>query len=79
MVADTPWPKYNENLVRDDELVLPVQINGKKRADITVAVDASQDEIITAVLALDVVQGYLNGANPRKIIVVPKRIVNIVV
>ncbi len=78
MVADTPWPKYENQLVRDDQLLLPVQINGKKRADISVAAEAGEDEIIAAVLALDVVRGYLDGTQPRKVIVVPKRIVNIV-
>lgn len=78
MIADQSWPSFNPDLVLDNELTMPVQVNGKKRADVTVDADASQDEIIAATLALDVIKGYLNGNQPRKVIVVPKRIVNIV-
>ena len=79
MVAEQPWPQFDPALVVDDTLTLPVQVNGKKRADVTVSAEASQEEIIAATLALDVIRGYLNGQEPRKVIVVPKRIVNIVV
>ena len=79
MVAEQPWPQFDPALVVDDTLTLPVQVNGKKRADVTIAADASQEDIIAATLALDVIKGYLNGQEPRKVIVVPKRIVNIVV
>ncbi len=78
MVADQAWPSFNPDLVVDNELTMPVQVNGKKRADVTINAEASQDEIIAATLALDVVKGYLDGKEPRKVIVVPKRIVNIV-
>ena len=63
----------------DNEITLPVQVNGKKRGDVTVSAEAGQDEIIAATLELDVVKGYLDGKEPRKVIVVPKRIVNIVI
>ena len=79
MVAEAAWPDYDPELVRDDEITLPVQVNGKKRGDVTVSADASQDEIIAATLGLVVVKTYLDGRQPRKVIVVPKRIVNIVI
>lgn len=79
LVADQPWPSFNPDLVIDNEITMPVQVNGKKRGDVTISADANQDEIIAATLALDVVKGYLDGKEPRKVIVVPKRIVNIVV
>jgi leucyl-tRNA synthetase len=60
-------------------VTLPVQINGKKRADVTVARDAKIAEIETAVLALDAVKRALDGKPPKKVIVVPQRIVNVVV
>jgi leucyl-tRNA synthetase len=60
-------------------MTLPVQINGKKRGDLTIARDADQAAVEKAVLAMDVVVKALNGVAPRKIIVVPHRIVNIVV
>ena len=65
-------------LLVEDEITLPVQVNGKKRADVTVARDADQAAIEAAVLALDAVQRALEGKPPRKIIVVPQRIVNVV-
>jgi leucyl-tRNA synthetase len=58
---------------------MPVQINGKKRGDLTIARDADQTAIESAVLALDPVKAALNGQSPKKIIVVPQRIVNVVV
>ncbi len=79
MVATSPWPVYDEMLVIENEIVYPVQINGKKRAELTIARDADQNAVQQAVLALDAVTSALNGQAPKKIIVVPQRIVNIVV
>ena len=59
-------------------ITLPVQVNGKKRADVTVPRDATNAEIEAAVLALDAVQQALDGKRPKKVIVVPQRIVNVV-
>ncbi|MGR6467491.1 leucine--tRNA ligase [Rhizobium sp. PAMB 3182] len=79
LISETGWPAYDEALVADNEIVLPIQVNGKKRAELTIARDADQDAVKEAVLALDQVQHHLNGQPPKKIIVVPQRIVNIVV
>ncbi len=79
MVAQAPWPTYDPDLVIENEIVLPVQINGKKRAELTIAREADQTAVQNAVLALDTVKAALNGQVPKKIIVVPQRIVNIVV
>jgi leucyl-tRNA synthetase len=79
LVAESGWPKPDPALVAEDELVLPVQVNGKKRCDITVSADASEDDIVAATLALDVVRKALDGARPRKVIVVPRRIINVVI
>jgi len=79
LVAAAAWPEFDARLVVDDEVVLPVQINGKKRGDLTIARNADQAAVEQAVLALDFVQSALNGGAPRKIIVVPQRIVNVVV
>ncbi|WP_048644826.1 leucine--tRNA ligase [Nitratireductor soli] len=78
LVAAGAWPDYDPALVVDNEIVLPVQINGKKRGDLTIARDADQSAVEDAVLKLDFVQKILNGAPPRKVIVVPQRIVNVV-
>ncbi|MBN9032914.1 MAG: leucine--tRNA ligase [Rhizobiales bacterium] len=79
LVAKASWPAYEEALTRDNEITLPVQINGKKRAELTIAPDADQNAVQSAVLALEAVQAALAGQTPKKIIVVPQRIVNIVV
>lgn len=79
MIAISPWPVYDEALVIENEIIYPVQINGKKRAELTIARDADQNAVQQAVLALDAVKSALNDQAPKKIIVVPQRIVNIVV
>ncbi|UWU28042.1 leucine--tRNA ligase [Rhizobium sp. WSM1274] len=79
LLARASWPQYDETLVIEDDVVLPVQINGKKRAELTISRDADQNAVTDAVLDLDAVKNALNGQAPKKIIVVPQRIVNIVV
>jgi leucyl-tRNA synthetase len=79
LVATSAWPAYADSLVAENEVTLPVQINGKKRADLTIARDADQSAVEAAVLALEAVQTALGGQKPKKIIVVPQRIVNVVV
>ncbi len=79
LVATRDWPAADESLLADATLVLPVQVNGKKRGELTIDADASQVDVETAVTALDFVQRALDGRRPKKIVVVPKRIVNVVV
>ena len=77
MAAET-WPVLEPDLLLENTVTLPVQINGKKRADVTVARDAKIPEIEAAVLALDAVKRALDGKPAKKVIVVPHRIVNVV-
>jgi leucyl-tRNA synthetase len=79
LVTTAPWPKLEPALLQENTVTLPVQINGKKRAEVTVGRDAQNSEIEAAVLALDAVKRALDGKPPRKVIVVPHRIVNVVV
>jgi leucyl-tRNA synthetase len=79
LVAEAPWPKVEAALLIEDTITLPVQVNGKKRADVTVARQAQNADIEAAVLALDAVKRALEGKSPKKVIVVPQRIVNVVV
>ena len=79
LVATTPWPEFDASLLVEDVIVLPVQVNGKKRGELTIAADASQADVERAALALDFVVRALGGNDPKKIVVVPKRIVNVVV
>ena len=78
LVAAHAWPDFDPALVVDEEIVLPVQINGKKRGDLTIPRDADQVAVEKAVLELDFVIKALDGASPRKVIIVPQRIVNVV-
>ena len=66
------------DLLIEDTVTLPVQVNGKKRAEVTIARDATNAEIEAAVLALDAVKKALDGKSPKKVIIVPGRIVNVV-
>ncbi len=79
LVATEAWPSVEPELLVENTVTLPVQINGKKRAEVTVGRAATIAEIETAVLALDEVKKALDGKSPKKVIVVPQRIVNVVV
>jgi leucyl-tRNA synthetase len=78
LAAQAAWPAIEADLLVEDTITLPVQVNGKRRAEITVAKDADTKTIEEAVLALDAVQRSTEGRPIRKIIVVPQRIVNVV-
>ena len=79
LVTEAEWPKADPALLVDDTVTLPVQINGKRKAQILVAADASKEEVEKLALADHSVQRALGGATPKKVIVVPGRIVNVVV
>ena len=78
LVAAAAWPVFDPDLVADDAITLPVQINGKKRGDIMVPAAAAPAEVEALALGADFVIAHLSGATPKKVIVVPGRIVNIV-
>ncbi|WP_333823230.1 leucine--tRNA ligase [Pinisolibacter sp.] len=78
LVSQAAWPVVDRALVIDDTVTLPIQINGKKRAELTIARSAGEAEVREAVLALDAVKAALGGKDPKKVIVVPLRIVNVV-
>ena len=79
LVVSADWPKADPNFLIDDEITLPVQINGKRRTEITVPQDTDLVEIEKITLRCEAVVKALNGNTPKKIIVVPGRIVNDVV
>ena len=79
LVLDQPWPVADETYLVEDTVLLPIQVNGKKRSEITVAKDAAKADIEALVLADPAVARMLDGQPPRKLIVVPGRIVNVVV
>ncbi|WP_287886395.1 MULTISPECIES: leucine--tRNA ligase [Paracoccus] len=79
MVVDAAWPKADPALLVSDSVVLPIQINGKRRAEIEVPKDMPKDQIEAIVLADETVRRFMEGQAPKKLIVVPGRIVNVVV
>ena len=79
LIAQAPWPKADPAMMIEDQITLPVQVNGKRRAEITVARDLDPARIEAEALAHEAVQRALEGAAPKKVIVVPGRIVNVVV
>jgi len=78
LVSEANWPEIERDLLVEDTVTLVVQVNGKKRGDVTVPRDAQNPQIEAAVLALDAVKLALGGKAVRKVIVVPMRIVNVV-
>ena len=79
MVVDAPWPVFDPALAADDEVVLPVQINGKRRGELRVARGSAEAEVEKRVLADPDIAAKLDGLTLRKVIVVKDRIVNLVV
>ena len=79
MLNQATWPNYDENLAKQDEIEVPVQINGKVKAKITVSKEQGQDEVMENALALDTVANAVSGKTIVKKIYVPKKIINIVV
>ncbi|HEY0299771.1 MAG TPA: class I tRNA ligase family protein, partial [Rhizomicrobium sp.] len=78
LLVDTPWPSFIAALTRSDSVTIAVQVNGKRRGELTLALGAAEDAVKAAALALDGVARALDGKAPRNVIVVPNRIVNIV-
>jgi leucyl-tRNA synthetase len=78
MLADVPWPVADAELARDEQVTIAVQVNGKLRATLDFPRDAAANEVEEAALALPQVTRILDGKAPRKVVVVPNRIVSVV-
>ncbi|CUH79343.1 Leucine--tRNA ligase [Tritonibacter multivorans] len=78
LVATAPWPVADESLLVEASVTLPIQINGKRRGEITVPKDMDKAEVEKLALAHEAVVKALDGGQPKKVIVVPGRIVNVV-
>ena len=79
LIAAADWPVADESMLIDDTVVLPIQINGKRRAEISVVREIDKAELEKIVLAHDAVVKALEGAAPKKLVIVPGRIVNVVI
>jgi leucyl-tRNA synthetase len=77
-IHQQPWPGVDEDAAREDTIEIPVQVNGKVRDRVVVPVEASEEEIKSAALASETVKKYLEGKEPKKVIVAKGRLVNIV-
>jgi leucyl-tRNA synthetase len=78
MVIDAEWPAFDPALLVEEQATLAIQVNGKLRDTITAARGLSREDAEALALASEKVQRQLQGAAPRKVIVVPDRLVNIV-
>jgi leucyl-tRNA synthetase len=78
-VHNQPWPTVDEDAAREEEIVVPVQVNGKLRDRVVLPANASEEDIKSAALASEAIQKFLNGKPPKKVIVAQKKLVNIVV
>jgi leucyl-tRNA synthetase len=78
MLASARWPNADPRLVASDTVVIAVQVNGKRRGEIEIAKDLAEEAVKQSALALEPVQRALQGKPPRRVIVVPGRIVNVV-
>ena len=78
LLAKQPWPEADSGLLVDDQITIAVQVNGKRRDELAVARNADAEHIEAAALALPSVQRALDGRTPKRVIVVPQRIVNVV-
>ena len=78
LVADAAWPEVDPAMLVDDEVTIAVQVNGKLRDTLTLAKGLSREDVEAAALASDKVVRILDGKPPKKVIVVPDRLVNLV-
>ena len=78
-IIDTPWPKVDKSALIRDNIEMIVQVNGKLRGRIQVAVNENKSEIENTAMRDDNVKRFIDGKKVRKIIVVPGKLVNVVV
>ncbi|MGE4469957.1 MAG: leucine--tRNA ligase [Desulfovibrio sp.] len=79
VIADQPWPRYDESALVTDEVTVVAQVNGKVRGQVSVARDADEDAVKAACLAVENVARHLEGKQVVKVIFVPGKLVNVVV
>jgi leucyl-tRNA synthetase len=77
-LAHGPFPRADERYLVEDTIEYPIQVNGKVRSRVTVSASANQDEVKAAAMAEERIAALIDGVEPRKVIVVPGRLVNVV-
>jgi leucyl-tRNA synthetase len=78
LLAETPWPAPESALLLEETVTIAVQVNGKRRDELTIARDAAKEDIEAAALKLENVVRAVGGRKIKKIVVVPQRIINVV-
>jgi len=78
LIAEEPWPAPEKALLVEEMVTIAVQVNGKRRDELTIARDAAKEDIEAAALRLDNVVRAIGGRKIKKVVVVPQRIVNVV-
>jgi leucyl-tRNA synthetase len=78
LLAEEPWPVADSALLAEDTVTIAIQVNGKRRGELTIARDASKEDIEAAALGLETVARAIGGRKIKKVVVVPQRIVNVV-
>ncbi len=79
LLANRPWLVADEKWLAIDLISMPIQVNGKLRATLEIEPDSDKEIVEAKALAMDAVQKYLAGQTPKKVIVVPNRIINVVI
>jgi len=79
LITNAPWPTVNPKMLVEDEVTLPIQINGKRRDEVIVSKDIQKADLEALVLMNKAVIKALDGAKPKKLIIVPGRIINVVI
>lgn len=79
MIFDQAWPEYNPEMVQDNLIEMPIQVNGKVRDKIKVSVDISEEEAKERALASEKVQKHIGGKEIKKVIFVKSRLISVVV
>jgi leucyl-tRNA synthetase len=78
LLAEAPWPEADPALLVDETVTIAVQVNGKRRDELTIARDAAKEDIEAAALKLENVVRAIGGRQIKKVVIVPQRIVNVV-
>jgi len=78
-IMNTPWPEWDESALKRDEILIVLQVNGKVRSRINIPSDLSEEDVKQAALENERIQQFISGKEVRRVIVVPKKLVNIVV
>ncbi|MCM3880477.1 MAG: leucine--tRNA ligase [Vicinamibacterales bacterium] len=78
-LTKTPWPAFDEHVAKPEEIVIPVQVNGKLRSRLTVAPDTPESELRDAALADPAIRAYTDGKTVKSVIVVKGKLINVVV